>query len=103
MNDTADNIETLKRFNKWLRGKGKKYVGSYVDVMKIGNAIKFATDILSHSPSGVDSMTIYNMAIEDAAYRKHNHEAVTDFHKKAIRSYRKYVNWISPRIEEDAS
>lgn len=93
--ETVDAINTIKVFGKWLRGKGKKYVGGEVDTDKVGEALKYAVTHLSRRVGREEFITLVGMAEEDVGYRKRDKEVISDLHKSALKAGRKVVKFLT--------
>lgn len=93
--ETIEIISTLKVFNKWLRGKGKKYVNGEVDCNKVSDAVKSAIVHLGRRVDKAEFITLVNMAEEDAGYRKRDKEVLTALHKSALKAGRKVVKFLN--------
>lgn len=89
-------IKTLKEYNKWRRGKGKKYShpGFPFDPSVIGYAIDSAVKHLSKRMDKDDFMCIYSMVQKHIADRKIMKASLTDNEKKAFRSMRKVIRYL---------
>jgi len=92
--ETIEIINTLKVFNKWLRGKGKKYVNGEVDTEKVGDALKYAVTHLSRRVGRTDFITLVTMAEACVKMAKENKRYVTEGDKAAVKAGRKVVKFL---------
>lgn len=93
---TVETIRVLKGYNKWRRGKGRKYSqpGFPFDVKEVGEAIDAAILHLSKRMDRDDFITMAAFAEEAVKTRKVNKMKMSDNEKKALRSMRKVVRFL---------
>lgn len=95
--NTQEIIKTLKEYNKWRKGKGRKYSqpGFPFDTKKIGEAIDAAIVHLSKRMDRDDFIVMSGLVektVNDCKAAKHK---LTDAEKKAVRSMRKVVTFLN--------
>lgn len=95
--NTEEIIKTLKEYNKWRRGKGRKYSqpGFPFDTKKIGEAIDAAIVHLSKRMDRDDFIVMSGMVEENVKDRRVAKRKLTDTEKRAVRSMRKVVTFIN--------
>lgn len=93
---TQEVINVLREYNKWRKGKGRKYSepGFPFDVKEIGKAIDAAIVHLSKRMDRNDFITMSAFAEEAVKTRKVNKMKMSDNEKKALRSMRKVVRFL---------
>ena len=92
-------IETLKKYNKWRRGKGKKYAqpGFPADLTPelIGQAIDRAILTMKNRIPHEDFLVLDEIVAEWVHNRKAAKVKLTDAEKAAIRKMAKVVRYIT--------
>ena len=95
----SEALETLKKYNKWRRGKGKKYAqpGFPADLTPelIGQAIDRAILTMKHRISYEDFLVLNTLVAECIKSRKAAKGKLTDAEKSAIRKMAKVVRYIT--------
>lgn len=95
----SEALETLKKYNKWRRGKGKKYAqpGFPADLTPelIGQAIDRAILTMKHRISHEDFLVLYTLVAECVKNRKAAKVKLTDLEKAAIRKMAKVARYIT--------
>lgn len=93
---TVETIRVLKGYNKWRRGKGRKYSqpGFPFDVKEVGEAIDAAILHLSKRMDRDDFITMSGMVEEFVAIIKGRKQHLANNEKKALRSMRKVVRFL---------
>ena len=95
----SEALETLKKYNKWRRGKGKKYAqpGFPADLTPelIGQAIDRAILTMKHRISYEDFLLLNTLVAECIKSRKAAKVKLTDAEKAAIRKMAKVVRYIT--------
>ena len=95
----SEALETLKKYNKWRRGKGKKYAqpGFPADLTPelIGQAIDRAILTMKHRIPHEDFIVIVEIVKEWVHNRKAAKIKLTDAEKSAIRKMAKVVRQIT--------
>ena len=95
----SEALETLKKYNKWRRGKGKKYAqpGFPADLTPelIGQAIDRAILTMKHRISYEDFLALNTLVAECIKSRKAAKVKLTDAEKAAIRKMAKVVRYIT--------
>ena len=94
----SEALETLKKYNKWRRGKGKKYAqpGFPADLTPelIGQAID-AILTMKHGIPREDFLVLDTLVAECVKNRKAAKVKLTDVEKDAIRKMAKVVRQIT--------
>lgn len=94
----SEALETLKKYNKWRRGKGKKYAqpGFPADLTPelIGQAIDRAIQMMKHYIPHDDFIVLNCIVSEWIHSRKSAKIKLTDAQKVAIRKMNKVVRSI---------
>ena len=95
----SEALETLKKYNKWRRGKGKKYAqpGFPADLTPelIGQAIDRAILTMKHRIPNEDFIVIVKIVNEWVHSRKSAKVKLTDSEKVAVRKMAKVVRQIT--------
>ena len=95
----SEAIETLKKYNKWRRGKGKKYAqpGFPVDLTPelIGQAIDRAIRTMKNRIPHDDFLVLETLVAECVKNCKVSKVKLTDAEKAAIRKMAKVVRYIT--------
>ena len=95
----SEALETLKKYNKWRRGKGKKYAqpGFPADLTPelIGQAIDRAILTMKHRISYEDFLVLNTLVAECIKSRKAAKGKLTDAENAAIRKMAKVVRYIT--------
>ena len=95
----SEALETLKKYNKWRRGKGKKYAqpGFPADLTPelIGQAIDRAIQMMKHYIPREDFLVLDTLVAECVKNRKAAKVKLTDAEKAAIRKMVKVVRYIT--------
>ena len=95
----SEALETLKKYNKWRRGKGKKYAqpGFPADLTPelIGQAIDRAILTMKNRISYEDCLVLNTLVAECIKSRKAAKGKLTDAEKAAIRKMAKVVRYIT--------
>ena len=95
----SEALETLKKYNKWRRGKGKKYAqpGFPADLTPelIGQAIDRAILTMKHRIPHGDFLVIDLLVDECVKNRKAAKVKITDTEKAAIRKMAKVIRQIA--------
>lgn len=95
----SEALETLKKYNKWRRGKGKKYAqpGFPADLTPelIGQAIDRAIQMMKHYIPREDFLIIDTLVAECVKSRKVAKVKLTDSEKVAVRKMAKVVRQIT--------
>ena len=95
----SEALETLKKYNKWRRGKGKKYAqpGFPADLTPelIGQAIDRAILTMKHRISYEDFLALNTLDAECIKSRKAAKVKLTDQEKASIRKMAKVVRQIT--------
>lgn len=95
----SEALETLKKYNKWRRGKGKKYAqpGLPADLTPelIGQTIDRAIQMMKHYIPREDFLTLNAIVSEWIHNRKAAKIKLTDAQKVAIRKMAKVVRQIT--------
>ena len=95
----SEALETLKKYNKWRRGKGKKYAqpGFPADLTPelISQAIDRAILTMKHRISYEDFLVLNTIVAEYINRRKAAKVKLTDLEKAAIRKMAKVVRYIT--------
>ena len=95
----SEALETLKKYNKWRRGKGKKYAqpGFPADLTPelIGQAIDRAILTMKHRISYEDFLFLDALVAECVKNRKAAKVKLTDVEKDAVRKMAKVVRQIT--------
>ena len=94
----SEALETLKKYNKWRRGKGKKYSqpGFPADLTPelIGQAIDRAILTMKHRIPRYAFIVLNALVAECVKNRKATKANLTDAEKTAIRKMTKIVRYI---------
>ena len=95
----SEALETLKKYNKWRRGKGKKYAqpGFPADLTPelIGQAIDRAILTMKHRIPRYAFLVLDTLVAECVKNRKAAKVKLTDVEKDAIRKMAKVVRQIT--------
>ena len=95
----SEALETLKKYNKWRRGEGKKYAqpGFPADLTPklIGQAIDRAIQMMKHYIPREDFIAIVEIVKEWVNNRKAAKIKLTDEQKVAIRKMEKVARQIT--------
>ena len=95
----SEALETLKKYNKWRRGKGKKYSqpGFPADLTPelIGQAIDRAILTMKHRIPREDFLVLYTLVSECVKNRKAAKVKLTDTEKVAVSKMAKVVRQIT--------
>ena len=95
----SEALETLKKYNKWRRGKGKKYAqpGFPADLTPelIGQAIDRAILTMKHRIPNEDFIVIVEIVKEWVHSRKAANVKLTDSEKVAVRKMAKVARQIT--------
>jgi len=95
----SEALETLKKYNKWRRGKGKKYAqpGFPADLTPelIGQAIDRAILTMKNRIPHDDFLVLDKLVAECVKNRKASKAKLTDAEKAAIRKMVKVVRYIT--------
>ena len=95
----SEALETLKKYNKWRRGKGKKYAqpGFPADLTPelIGQAIDRAILTMKHRIPREDFLVIDTLVAECVKNRKAAKVKLTDTEKDAVRKMANVVRQIT--------
>ena len=95
----SEALETLKKYNKWRRGKGKKYAqpGFPADLTPelIGQAIDRAILTMKHRIPREDFRVLDEIVAEWVRDRKARKVKLTDAQKTAVRKVAKIIRLIN--------
>lgn len=95
----SEALETLKEYNKWRRGKGKKYakpgLPSGLTHELIGQAIDRAILTMKNRIPHEDFLVLDTLVAECVKNRKTAKVKLTDAEKAAIRKMAKVVRYIT--------
>ena len=95
----AETVSILKEYNKWRRGKGKKYakpgLPSGLTPELIGQAIDRAILTMKHRISYEDFLVLNTLVAECIKSRKAAKIKLTDAENAAIRKMAKVVRYIT--------
>ena len=95
----SEALETLKKYNKWRRGKGKKYAqpGFPADLTPelIGQAIDRAILPMKHRISYEDFLVLNTLVAECIKSRQAAKVKITEVEKDAIHKITKVVSYIT--------
>ena len=93
---TDEIIKTLKEYNKWRKGKGRKYSqpGFPFDEKRISETIDAAILRLSKRMDRDDFIVMSGIVEKSVADRRTAKCRLSDDEKKAVRSMRKIVTYL---------
>lgn len=95
---------SLREYNKWRRGKGRKYSqpGFPFDAEKIGNDIAVASFVMSRLPPADDFIALEDVFRFYLSESKRIRAVVPEENRKAIKSFRKIMRNFSKTFVNDS-